>query len=57
MKPSRFGTFANELTQDGDTNEYGLIIWLGTTDKDEAEKLADEVTEVWNQNTEPSVKQ
>lgn len=57
MKPSRFGTYANELTIDGDTNEYGLVIWLGTKDEDEAEKLADEITETWNENTSPEVKQ
>lgn len=53
VRPARWGTFANELTQDGDTSEYGLVIWLGTKDEAEAAKLADDLAEAWNENTAP----
>lgn len=56
LKSARYGTFANELTQSGDTNEFGLVIWLGTKDEAEAEKLADEIAEIWNQDTAAEVK-
>lgn len=57
LKRARFGTFANDLLMDGDTDEYGLVIWLGTKDEAEAKKIADELSEAWNSNTDPEVKQ
>lgn len=32
-----------DLTQDGDTNEYGLVIWLGTKSERVAKRRAKEL--------------
>lgn len=38
------------ITSCGDTNTYGLIIWLGTKDEDAAKKLAGKTIRKLNAN-------
>jgi hypothetical protein len=49
--------FSTDLTQDSETGEYGLIIWLGTANNDEADRLAEQISVVWTDDREPQVPQ